>query len=259
MTAIRLLPQALGLPGRRRADLVWDCLDPRRQRRVPCAVYLPVGPTRSWIVFSTGFGGNRFDYAKLARGWADRGHGVVVVEHPGSSRSAAVRLLPRRYLRPGPSLRRWVYNPACLANRPLDLGLVIDRVRMEFGPGRIVAAGHSFGAYSAMAVAGLPVPGLGDFAHPAVSALIAISFQPPGQLFRAKDYQRLDLPALWVLAEQDHTADGTTSHQRLALRDLLPTASLVVVPESDHMDLADMGPNPRATDTLLAVSLDFLG
>ncbi|MCA9794696.1 MAG: hypothetical protein KC910_22970 [Candidatus Eremiobacteraeota bacterium] len=258
MTAIRLLPNALGLPGRCQADLVWDCLDPRRSRLVPCAVYLPAGQTRSWVVFSTGFGGNRFDYARLARGWARAGHGVVVVEHPGSARWAALRLLPRRYLQPGPGLRRWVYNRDCLTNRPLDLRLAVERVIREFKPSRVVVAGHSFGAYSAMAVAGLPVPGVGDFAHPAVSALIAISFQPPGQLFRTQDFQRLTLPALWVLAARDDTADGTSSRERLALRQWLPTATVVVIADSNHMDLADMGPNPRATDTLVSATLHFL-
>lgn len=246
----------LGYPGRYPATQYWHC---RRGRRViPCAVYHPNEPNGCWVVFSTGFGGSAYDYSRLASGWANRGFGTVVVEHPGSSRGAALKILPQRYLRPGPGLRSLVYNPECLRHRPLDLIRVIDRVEVEFRPRRLVVAGHSYGAYSAVALAGPTVNGQGSFADPRVDALIAISFQPPGQLFPAEQYSRIEIPSLWVLAADDWTADGTTTDERLELRRWWPQVNLVVIPGADHMDLADMGPGHEATGKLLHVTTQFL-
>lgn len=257
---LRHIATGSGLPGRLAADLLWDCEDAERGRNVPCAVYLSNTPNGRWIVFSTGFGGCRFDYYRLARGWAQHGYGAVIVEHPGSARRAAWRLLPTRYRSPGPGLRRLVYNQDCLRNRPLDLHLAIERVLDTFRVEQLVIAGHSYGAYSAAAVAGLPVrleDGLHNFTHPRIEALIAMSFQPPGQLFRPSDYRKLKVPALWLVAEHDHTADGTRCAERLKLSSLIDS-EVFVVADSDHMDLADMGTNREAFYPLLSQTLSFL-
>lgn len=262
MTAFRLrhLATGSGLPGRWTADLLWECQDRRRERTVPCALYLPKSNPGTWIVFSTGFGGSRFDYFRLAKGWSQAGYGVVIVEHPGSARLAALRLLPTRYRRPGPGLRPLVYNQRCLRNRPQDLHLVVERLLATFRVNKLIMAGHSYGEYSAAAVAGLPAltePGPTDFSHPRVEALMALSFQPPGQLFRSRDYAKLKIPALWLVAEHDHTADGTRCEQRLDLEQLI-AGTVVVLPDTDHLDLADMGTNRRATEPLLQVTIKFL-
>ncbi len=89
--------------------------------------------------------------------------------------------------------------------------------------------------------------------------LIAISFQPPGQLISEADHRRLTLPSLWVLAERDETADGTRTSERLRLKQILPEVNLEVIPDSNHMDLADLGPNLKATERLLEVTTAFLG
>lgn len=233
----------LGYTSRHAPDTVWECHDPSRSRRFGCALYLPTDP-RGWLVFSSGFGGSLLDYSRLALALRSLGWAVALVEHPGSDRSAAVRLLPERLLRPGPALGRKVHSPLSMRNRPADVGWLIGRLQRAFGVERLAVAGHSFGAYTALAVAGVPVEIEGrryQFRDERVQAVAAISFQAPGRLFRPEALAELRVPALLMTGSRDHTSDGTRYQDRIRLAELLPGARCLVLAEVGHMDFADLG------------------
>ena len=184
------------------------------------------------------------DYSRLAVALRSLGWGVAVLEHPGSDRADAIRLLPERLLRPGPALGRKVHSAANMRERPADLRLLLERLEQAFGTKKVAVAGHSFGAYTALAVAGLAVEIEGvshRFADDRVQAVAAISFQAPGRLFAPEAFSQLTVPTLLLTGTNDHTSDGTRYQDRIRLAELLPRAKCLVLAEVGHMDFADLG------------------
>jgi predicted dienelactone hydrolase len=102
------------------------------------------GPRRPLILLSHGFGGTASNLAWLGAALAAHGFIAVAVNHPGNTRL-------EDYTVEGFALM-WL--------RAVDLSAVIDALRDDktFGnridPVRIGAAGHSFGGYTVIAVAG---------------------------------------------------------------------------------------------------------
>ncbi|WP_461354342.1 alpha/beta hydrolase family protein [Bradyrhizobium sp. USDA 4454] len=102
------------------------------------------GPPRPMILLSHGFGGIAADLAWLGAGLAAHGFIAVAVNHPGNNRSED----------------RTVDGYALKWLRAVDLSRVIDAMRADqtFGDridlGRIGAAGHSYGGYTVIAIAG---------------------------------------------------------------------------------------------------------
>jgi predicted dienelactone hydrolase len=144
-------------------DVEWR--DAARDRTVPARLYRPAGASGPaaatvaypLIVFSHGIGGSRTGYSYLARYFALNGIASLHVQHVGSDRSL------------------WAGNPLTLVarlhgaaqeheamQRARDLSFALDR--LFAGPlgahvdaQRIVAAGHSYGANTAMLAAGARV------------------------------------------------------------------------------------------------------
>ena len=112
---------------------------------LPVAVDAPVARGHfPLVVFSHGNGGWHLLYRELALHLAGRGYIVAMPEHPGNNRRD--NTLTGSYLN--------------LANRPRHLHMVIDAVLEDahfaahVDAKRIVAAGHSLGGYTALALAG---------------------------------------------------------------------------------------------------------
>jgi dienelactone hydrolase len=137
-------------------DLEWT--DAGRGRAVPARLYWPGGSApRPLIVFSHGIGGSRAGYSYLGQHFAQQGIASLHVQHVGSDRSL------------------WGGNPLTLVtrlqgaaqeneavHRVRDLSFALDRL-LAGSQGalvdreRVVAAGHSYGANTAMLVAGARV------------------------------------------------------------------------------------------------------
>jgi predicted dienelactone hydrolase len=105
---------------------------------------LAAGPRRPLVLLSHGFGGAASDLAWLGAGLAARGFIAVAINHPGNNAL-------EDYTAEAYSLM-WL--------RAVDLSAVIDALLDDktFGnqidPTRIGAAGHSFGGYTVIAIAG---------------------------------------------------------------------------------------------------------
>ena len=134
-------------------------VDHDRQREVLVKFYLPPATARRepvpLIVFSHGMGGSREGYSYLGANWAARGYASLHVQHVGSDS------------------RLWSGNPLDMisrlqsaanereaVNRVRDLGFALDAVLADpqfagvIDPARILAAGHSYGANTALLAAG---------------------------------------------------------------------------------------------------------
>ena len=198
-------------------DVNW--FDPERDRTVPVRIYYPDGADRKFpvIVFSTGLGRSRDDCAYLGLHWAGCGYVVVSVQHPGSDEQAR-----QRTLRPKKELQKAFYEPSNVKNRPLDLIFVIDQARRLQRQGRasaqrcdfsrIGAAGHDFGAQTALALAGAVLPGNILLADPRVKAVVAMSSPVPlGQVPLDLAFGGIKLPCLHVTGTADNSIVGTTT------------------------------------------------
>jgi predicted dienelactone hydrolase len=163
--------------------------DAGRSREIPYKVYAPASPSGLCpvVIFSHGLGGSREGYRYLGSFWASNGYVVIHVQHAGSDdavwRNAG-----------GPSNVMRAMNASAMSlqnaiDRPQDVSFAIGRLaelatnavlRGHIDTNRIGVAGHSFGAYTTMAVAGQGVANRGGlFRDPRVKAAIAMSMPTP--------------------------------------------------------------------------------
>jgi predicted dienelactone hydrolase len=234
------------------ATLIEDWTDAARNRPVPAKVYYPKdapGPLPA-IVFSHGLGGSRAGYAYLGEHWASHGYVSVHVQHKGSD-SEVWQQAQRKDL--APAMRAAAQDVTNAVNRPRDIRFAIDQLQKlhrehpqlkgRLDLDRVGAAGHSFGAYTALAAAGLKYTGpfgretsLGD---PRVRAFIAMS--PPGP--KRKDgldalYAGIRVPGLHMTGTKDTSPIGLSepADRRIPFDHVAAADQhLVIFREGDHM------------------------
>ncbi len=224
--------------------LSWQ--DTARDRPVPVKIYSPAtgkGPFPV-IVFSHGLGGSREGYEYLGRQWASQGYVAVHVEHLGSDTPALKK--GGRVLK---ELREAAADPANALARPLDVRFVLDQLEKVNRGGsplahrldldRIGMAGHSFGAWTTLAVAGQAVGRLGSSADPRIKAAIAMSAPAPRQRESLdRVYAGIHIPVLHMTGTRDDSPLGETSaaERRLAYDHIQGADQyLVTFQGGDHM------------------------
>lgn len=172
-------------------DLDW--IDGVRQREVPARLYLPHRPGADavarplpLVVFSHGLGGSRFGYSHLGRHWASQGFASLHLQHKGSDRavwSARVWELAQNL--------RAAASEANAVARAQDVSFGISALLADPALGgridasRIAVAGHSYGANTALLVAGASVSRevdgrerRVDYRDPRVKAAVLLSVPP---------------------------------------------------------------------------------
>jgi predicted dienelactone hydrolase len=215
-TALGAAPPA---PSYAVASLLATWHDDARDRDIPVKIYYPedgAAPTPGRfpvIVFSHGLGGTREGYAYLGQAWAAHGYVSVHVQHLGSDDGAY-----KGTLRPLKKMRAAIADPANSLNRPLDIRYAIDRLfALEDDPSfplsghldlaHIGVAGHSFGAYTAMAIAGqtyAPDGGEGvSRPDPRVTAVVAMSTPTPARILQAGSFDAVAVPVFHMTGTRD--------------------------------------------------------
>jgi len=164
-------------------DLDWH--DSARDRLVPVRLYWPEaaasGAPVPLIVFSHGIGGSRAGYSHLGRHWAEQGYASLHVQHVGSDNQlwrGNVFTLPGR-------LQQATHESEAIA-RVADMRYALDRLLAgergaRIDTTRIVAAGHSYGAMTAMLASGAQVERGGHalaLRDPRIGAAILMSAPP---------------------------------------------------------------------------------
>ena len=233
MKLVRLLPLALLLAVPLQAVfaatnaveiLRADWLDASRNRNVPVKIYFPqtgAGPFPV-IIFSHGLGGSREAYEFLGRHWAEHGYVSVHLQHLGSDASVwqdkpASELMA--------NMRKAAANLDNVSNRPRDVSFALDQLekwnradsplkdRLDLG--HIGMAGHSFGSFTTLAIAGQVFIGLGDreisFADSRIKAALAMSSPVPARkdtLDRA--FGKIKIPVFHMTGTEDYSPIGET-------------------------------------------------
>jgi predicted dienelactone hydrolase len=190
-----------------------DWIDPARNRPVPVRLYLPAAEGRALplVLFSHGLGGSRRGYSYLGSHFARSGVASLHVQHVGSDRGiwggSPWELTAR--------LQGAAQDAEAIA-RVADLRFALDRLlapeaggtmRVAIDHSRIAAAGHSYGANTALLASGARVERNGravDLRDPRISAAILLSAPPfYGESALAGILRPVTLPTLHVTATGD--------------------------------------------------------
>ena len=224
--------------------------DAARDRVVPVKIYAPRAPETALpvILVSHGVGGSRDALEYLGRHWASHGYLSVHLQHAGSDINiwqGKPQAVARRALQEAASSREAAFN------RPQDVRFAIDHLlaaplrlsakSVNIDPARIAVAGHSYGAFTALASAGIAFNPFGvskaNFGDDRLVASIAMS----AGAFRAQGDEAFDsvtIPTLHMTGTEDHgvVADTRVEERRNAY-DRIRNAPkyLVILDGGDHM------------------------
>jgi predicted dienelactone hydrolase len=236
--------------------LAFEWKDARRDREVPAKLYLPKDATAPGpvIVFSHGLGGTREGYEYLGRHWASFGYVSVHLQHHGSD-DAVWRGKPD----PMQAMRQSLTDPLNAVNRPLDVRFALDqleslnrddpRLKGRLDLAKAGMAGHSFGAFTTLAVAGQAFVAAGgrefSAADPRVKAAIAMSSPGPRDQAKAdQTFAAIKIPVFHMTGTLD---DSPITNTKAAERRLPFDHSqhgdryLVTFKDGDHMIFSGRG------------------
>lgn len=196
--------------------------DANRDRVVPVKIYSPEsgGGPAPVILFSHGLGGTCEGYEYLGRFWAAHGYVSVHLQHAGSDDGVwkDARLGQRMS-----TMRQAAAQPRNAINRAQDISFVIDELtrlaatnatwRAKLDLQRVGVAGHSFGAYTTLAVGGAVYSGwnVTSLADARVKAGMPMSAPVPANQARLEAaFAGVKIPCLHMTGTKDHSPIGDT-------------------------------------------------
>ena len=187
-------------------------VDEARHRKIPLKVYSPEGgdPNEEHpvVVFSHGLAGNSLTYDYIGKHLASHGYLVLQPTHVGSDTYSV--------LRHGPLA---TFQQSELVDRGKDVTFCLDRleegkVKTDVKPDmeHVGLAGHSFGALTAQAMAGLPLQAhdghhfaIGDERIDAFVAMSPYGDSAPSRLLGldVNGYDHVDQPIMYLSGSRD--------------------------------------------------------
>ena len=200
---------------------VWR--DAARNRDVPVKIYAPEdskGAPFPVIIYSHGLGGTKDGYSYLGQYWAAHGYVSVHIQHLGSDDAVWKGKGLLEELR---GMEAAASDPKNLQLRPQDVRFAIDQVITlekdksfalagKMDTDNLAIAGHSFGAYTVMAVAGQgigPDSGIRYYGpDPRVKCAIAMSSQPAHTRNLDDAYSKITIPIFHMTGTSDKSPFG---------------------------------------------------
>ncbi|HAC64719.1 MAG TPA: dienelactone hydrolase [Cyanothece sp. UBA12306] len=245
--------------------------DRSRQRNIPLDIYYGNNTHGSLVVLSHGFASNRYFLRYLARHLASHGLTVVSIEHPGSDINALIET--------SVGLKISEILPSSeFVDRPQDVSFVLNQLSLidqknshfkgKFNTQEVTIIGHSFGGYTALALAGATVNlkvlrqfcqeinpvgrSPADWLQCAAAKLPyssrrfkdlrvkrVIALNPiVGQLF-ANNLSQINVPTL-ILSGSEDSITPTISHQLQPFKQLTGTKYLIMAFGATHMSITDV-------------------
>ena len=207
-------------PTRAVATLLLTWHDATRDRDVPVKIYYPAKAKSPCplIIFSHGLGGSREGYEYLGEHWAGCGYISAHIQHIGSDdavwRDAGINGLAE--------LTRAVANPINALNRAADVTFAItqllalnhnanSKLNGLIDEHAIGMAGHSFGAWTTLAVAGEKIQTGRSLTDPRIKSAIAMSAPVPGGRAKAEgQFADIAIPVFHMTGTRDDSPIGET-------------------------------------------------
>jgi predicted dienelactone hydrolase len=239
-------------PLRRVATELITLHDSARNRDVPVKIYYPANAKAPcpMIIFSHGLGGSREGYGYLGEHWAGCGYICVHLQHAGSDdavwRDAGINGYAQ--------LTRAAADPVNAINRAADVTFVIDQMlaaskttnlggrdpfRGLVNEKEVGMAGHSFGAWTALAVIGEKNGAGRTFTDPRIKCAIAMSAPVPGGAASAVgEFTNIRVPVFHMTGTRDDSPIGETkaADRRIPYdQSTTPGSCLLILDGADHM------------------------
>ncbi|WP_177431997.1 alpha/beta hydrolase family protein [Pseudomonas sp. o96-267] len=258
----------------------FDWVDQSRSRAVPVRLYWPTnvqpGTSVPLVVFSHGIGGSRKGYSYLGKHWSSHGVASLHVQHVGSDstlwRGNPFGVVDRLH---DAAQEREAMARASDVHFALDqmLSTVTGQMGAAVDQQRIVVAGHSYGANTALLSIGAQVVREGqviNYRDPRFVAAVIISAPPfYGESNLAAVLGQISVPTLHVTATDDVIqipGYRSGADDRLAIYDAVanPTKLLAVFRDGSHSIFTDRsltgGPslNAKTKAATADLSLAFL-
>lgn len=230
--------------------------------QTPLAVYNPPAVTNApcppLLIFSPGLGGTEYGYKYLADAVARQGWRVLVMGHKESGPRVLGLSMHRYGAREG--VRHDLLDLNQNRARLMDVDAALQYADSLCHAPLRVLAGHSFGAVTAMEVAGAKnVLNLAPAAK--FDAYIAISPEGPGLVFPDGAWAGIAAPMLLLTGTRDESASGDWRSRTLAFAGLPATSTgncnwLGVSDGSTHINFSGNGILPQKTEerTIAAVN-----
>jgi dienelactone hydrolase len=222
--------------------------DPARDRDVPVEIYSPAGAKSAcpMIIFSHGLGGNRFGYGYLGEHWAGCGYIAVHLQHIGSDdgvwRNAGIHAYA--------ALQQSAADPKNALDRAADVTFAINQMlalnkqagfplKGLVNEQAIGMAGHSFGAWTTLAVVGEKTGAGQSLADSRIKAAIAMSAPVPGGAEKARgQFADIKTPVFHMTGTLDNSPIGETkaADRRIPYdQSSAPGTCLLILNGADHM------------------------
>ena len=221
--------------------------DAARDRDVPVKIYYPkeIDGRLPVILFSHGLGGSREGYEYLGVHWAGCGYISVHLQHLGSDDAVWKGKGPAEITK---ALTAAALNLKNAADRPRDVSFAIDRLTELDGDAafplqghldlqHIGVAGHSFGGFTSMAIAGQDFGSI-RMGDPRVKAVIEMSTPVARPFQREYAYAKITMPVFHMTGTRDDSPIGETkASERRIPYELMNAAEtcLLVFKDGDHM------------------------
>lgn len=212
-----------------------DWLDQNRSRSIPVKLYLPPDQSSSKgskqtkllpiVVFSHGLGGSREAAEYLGKFWSEHGYLGVFIQHPGSDTGVWKPSLGKGKAELMGRMQA-AANGTNLLNRAEDVKFVLDQLEVlnksdpllkgKLDLSKIALAGHSFGAGTALAVAGQNLGILRQnpaFLDRRIKSAIYLSPPVTGMAKKNPEqaYGSIKIPGMLMTGTEDYSPIGSTS------------------------------------------------
>ncbi len=249
--------------------------DSGRDREVPAKIYFPVQPSRlPLVIFSHGLGASKDSYSFLGKYWASNGYICIHPTHLGSDTSLVKRGRPLKNLL---AMKRAMKSTDNWENRPKDISFILDSIHEleskipalsgKIDSEKIGLAGHSYGAYTTMAVAGalvdLPETRAKNFKDKRIKAFIAMSPQAEGKFgFGENSWSLIERPVMIMTGSKDKEMGGSEGPEwRLQVFNHMPPGEKysVFLEGASHFTFAGAGKDvdPQLLGYIKTASLAF--
>ncbi|BAC89630.1 alpha/beta hydrolase family protein [Gloeobacter violaceus] len=224
--------------------------DASRHREIPLKIFYPVAAgSFPLILFSHGSGGSKDSYDYLGQYWARHGYVSFHPTHHGSDTAVLKNEGLRAMMGSNDDPHQWVdrvRDMAFLLDSLDRIGLQVPAIAGKIDRERIAAAGHSFGAYTAILLAGasvvMPTGETVGFRDPRFRAFLTISPQGSGlNGLVPNSWMHIEAPVMSITGSEDKGRTGQSAEWRLEAYYNMPPGNkyLIVIQGAGHFGFSD--------------------